>query len=91
MVFKRLFLILYMKQLQLSDYQFDRPLFKNSLSQHTFMLGFMKLSLSAVAEPSLYTKKMLHVAETHSAMGVKATEFGIVGEVIIERYIPTIH
>ena len=60
-----------------------KPMFRSGLkSQGKFLIQLMTLALTLVLKPDKLEKVMLNLAEKHNERGVKAIEYGIVGEVL---------
>jgi len=60
-----------------------RYLFKSGMrSQGKFLVQMISLSLSELADPAKFDKTLTKLAEVHYERGVKAVEYGVVGEVL---------
>lgn len=60
-----------------------KPMFRSGLkSQGKFLIQLMTLALTLVLKQEKLDKVMLDLAEKHNERGVKAIEYGIVGEVL---------
>eukprot|EP01031_Cornospumella_fuschlensis_P025754 gene25754-31104_t len=59
-----------------------RPLFKDMSSQGKFLVKMLSLALSEKADPDKYRNTLVKLAEIHNDRGIKAVEYGIVGEVL---------
>ena len=60
-----------------------KPMFRAGLkSQGKFLVQLMTLALTLVLNQEKLNKVMLNLAEKHNERGVKAIEYGIVGEVL---------
>mmetsp|Transcript_14090 Transcript_14090/g.23440 ORF Transcript_14090/g.23440 Transcript_14090/m.23440 type:complete len:339 (+) Transcript_14090:50-1066(+) len=57
-------------------------LFKNAQSQGKFLVEMVSLSMSELADPLQYKKTLTRLADIHNKRGVKAIEYGVVGEVL---------
>eukprot|EP01039_Chlorochromonas_danica_P000214 gene214-229_t len=77
-----------------------RDLFKDMSSQGKFLVKMISLSLSEKADPVKYEKTLIKLAEIHCDRGVKAVEYGLVGDVLFwtiklcvggELYTPEVH
>ena len=78
----------------------SRPLFKSGLkSQGKFLVKMIGLSLGIIDEPEKFEKTLIKLTESHNERGIKAIEYGIVGEVLFytirqcvgEAYTPIAH
>lgn len=61
----------------------SRPLFRDLTSQGKFLVKMITLSLSELTDPSKFENILVRLAEVHNHRGVKAVEYGIVGEVLL--------
>lgn len=77
-----------------------RDLFKDMKSQGKFLVKMISLSLSEMSDAGKFEKTLIKLAEIHNERGVKAVEYGVVGEVLIhaiktcvgpEAFNPTVH
>lgn len=59
-----------------------RDLFKDAKSQGKFLVKMISLSLSEMADVVKFEKTLVKLAEIHNERGVKAIEYGVVGEVL---------
>lgn len=60
-----------------------RPLFTSGInSQGTFLVKFVSLAVSLLHETEKFETAMRNLAETHIRRGVRAVEYGIVGDVL---------
>jgi len=59
-----------------------RDLFKDIQSQGKFLVKMISLGLSEKVDQKKYTDTLTKLAEIHNERGVKAVEYGIVGEVL---------
>eukprot|EP00981_Chlorochromonas_danica_P001062 scaffold243_cov163-Ochromonas_danica.AAC.15 len=59
-----------------------KDLFKDVNSQGKFLVKMISLSLSEKADPVKYEQTLQKLAEIHNERGVKAVEYGMVGEVL---------
>jgi len=61
-----------------------RPLFrKGTQSQGAFIVKMISLALSELEDPEKFEKALITLAQVHYHRGVKAVEYGIVGEVLL--------
>jgi hemoglobin-like flavoprotein len=61
---------------------FSQNLFKDVRSQGKFLTKMISLSLTEFYDPTKYELTLRKLAEVHNERGVKAAEYGIVGEVL---------
>eukprot|EP01039_Chlorochromonas_danica_P003562 gene3562-3901_t len=59
-----------------------KDLFKDVNSQGKFLVKMISLSLSEKADPVKYEQTLQKLAEIHNERGIKAVEYGLVGEVL---------
>lgn len=60
-----------------------RSLFKNGMkSQGKFLVKMITLALTEINDPDKFDKTLIKLAEVHNIRGVKAVEYGVVGEVL---------
>ena len=59
-----------------------RPMFKNE-KQGKFFVSMIALSLSMIENQEKFDDTLVKLTEAHNARGVKAIEYGIVGEVLL--------
>jgi len=59
---------------------YARPMFKDPKSQGNFLVALFSFIFTAFENPAVYRAKLNYLGEVHSLRGVKATEYGIVGE-----------
>lgn len=59
-----------------------RDLFKDMRSQGKFLVKMISLSLSERNDPEKFRLTLVRLAEIHNQRGVKAVEYGVVGEVL---------
>ena len=75
-----------------------RGMFKNE-AQGKFFVKMVSLSVSLLDDKESFTKALVKLTETHNERGVKAIEYGIVGEVLLwtlryslgDMYTPKVH
>lgn len=60
-----------------------KDLFKDMKSQGKFLVKMISLSLSEMSDAEKFEKTLIKLAEIHNDRGVKAVEYGVVGEVLI--------
>lgn len=60
-----------------------RDLFKDMKSQGKFLVKMISLSLSEINDGAKFEQTLVKLAEIHNERGVKAVEYGVVGEVLI--------
>jgi len=60
----------------------SRELFKDVKAQGKFLVSMITLSLSELDNPEKFNTALVKLAEVHYHRGVKASEYGIVGEVL---------
>ena len=78
---------------------YARPMFKDPKSQGNFLVALFSFIFTAFDNPPVYRAKLNYLGEVHSLRGVKATEYGIVGEVMFwtlgkilgPAYTPEVH
>lgn len=77
-----------------------RDLFKDMKSQGKFLVKMISLSLSEMSDATKFEQTLMKLAEIHNERGVKAVEYGVVGEVLIyaikqtvgpDAFNPTVH
>mmetsp|Transcript_17811 Transcript_17811/g.29989 ORF Transcript_17811/g.29989 Transcript_17811/m.29989 type:complete len:235 (-) Transcript_17811:417-1121(-) len=77
-----------------------KDLFKDMKSQGKFLVKMISLSLSELTDGDKFRSTLVKLAEIHNERGVKAVEYGVVGEVLIhairstvgaEAFNPTVH
>lgn len=77
-----------------------RDLFKDMKSQGKFLVKMISLSLSEMSDADKFESTLIKLAEIHNERGVKAVEYGVVGEVLIysirkcigpDGFNPTVH
>lgn len=59
-----------------------KELFRDVKSQGKFLVKMISLSLSEDQDPKKYESTLIKLAEVHNDRGVKAVEYGLVGEVL---------
>lgn len=59
-----------------------KEMFKDVNSQGKFVVRMISLSLSEKADPAKYEQTLVILADVHNQRGIKAVEYGIVGEVL---------
>lgn len=59
-----------------------RGLFKDMRSQGRFLVKMISLAFSESSDPEKYNRTLIRLAEIHNERGVKAVEYGVVGEVL---------
>lgn len=60
-----------------------KELFKDMKSQGKFLVKMISLSLSEMSDADKFEKTLMKLAEIHNDRGVKAVEYGVVGEVLL--------
>jgi hemoglobin-like flavoprotein len=61
-----------------------RPMFKSGMkSQGKFLVKMISLSISLLDDNEKFTQTLTKLTEVHNDRGVKAVEYGIVGEVLL--------
>lgn len=61
----------------------SRPLFKSGLkTQGKFLIKMISLSLKIIEDPKKFEQTLIKLTESHNEKGIKAIEYGIVGEVL---------
>lgn len=77
-----------------------RPMFKSGMkSQGKFLVKMISLSISLLDDADKFNQTLTKLTEVHNDRGVKAVEYGIVGEVLIwtlrrclgSAYTPDVH
>ena len=58
-----------------------RPMFKSSMSKGSFIYGLLSFLFTGLEKKKEFHLKLLEIARSHCHKGVKAVEYGIVGEV----------
>jgi hypothetical protein len=58
-----------------------RPMFNDPWSQERFVVGIQAFMFSALSDPEKFRQQLVGLGKSHAAKGVKAVEYGIIGEV----------
>ena len=61
--------------------QLSKPMFKNPDSQLKFFTALFSFIFTILDNKAVFTKRMTELAVSHCKRGIKACEYGIVGEV----------
>jgi hypothetical protein len=56
-------------------------MFKSAVSKGSFIHGLLSFLFTVLEHKKAFHAKLLNIAESHCHKGVKAVEYGIVGEV----------
>jgi hypothetical protein len=56
-------------------------MFSNPRNQGIFLVALFSFMFTALEYPKAFKDRLEHLAETHSKKGIKAVEYGIIGEV----------
>jgi hemoglobin-like flavoprotein len=66
--------------------QLCKPMFKSSMSKGSFVHGLLSFLFTVLENRKAFHQKLLQIADSHCKKGVKAIEYGIIGEVCIYAY-----
>ena len=58
-------------------------MFKSAMSKGSFIHGLLSFLFTSLEDKKGFHKKLLQIAHSHCAKGVKAVEYGLIGEVSI--------
>ena len=56
-------------------------MFKSAMSKGSFIHGLLSFLFTSLEDKKGFHKKLLQIAHSHCAKGVKAVEYGLIGEV----------
>ena len=76
-----LYKLIYMSILKLC-----KPMFKSAMSKGSFIHGLLAFLFNVLVSKKEFHAKLLQIAESHCKKGVKAIEYGIIGEVNYLRW-----
>lgn len=62
-------------------YQLCKPMFKSAMSKGSFIHGLLSFLFTILEDKKAFHAKLLQIAGSHCKKGVKAIEYGIIGEV----------
>jgi hypothetical protein len=57
-------------------------MFDDPWSQERFVVGIQAFMFSAISDPIEFRNQLIKLGKSHADKGVKAVEYGIIGEVI---------
>ena len=57
-------------------------MFKSAMSKGSFIHGLLSFLFSILSNKKEFHAKLLHIANSHCKKGVKAVEYGIIGEIL---------
>ena len=60
-------------------------MFKSAMSKGSFVHGLLSFLFTALDNKKAFHARLLQIAESHCKKGVKAIEYGIIGEVNINE------
>ena len=62
--------------------QLCKPMFKSSTSKGSFVHGLLSFLFTILSNKKEFHEKLEHIATSHCKKGVKAVEYGIIGEIL---------
>jgi hypothetical protein len=58
-----------------------KPMFKSSISKGSFIYGLLSFLFTILENKKEFHKRLLSIAQSHCHKGVKAVEYGVIGDV----------
>jgi hypothetical protein len=62
-------------------------MFSDPWSQERFIVGLQAFMFTALSDADQFHKRLIALGKSHAAKGVKAVEYGIIGEVFFYSFI----